>query len=188
MPTAPAMSPRDAPAAASSLARQIWRSWRASMNWIRSGGSRLRSMFVHSASARGTSPRPIALVSSKMRVLARLGDQVFDVVDADRALAADVDAPAARAPARAARGRARQRRQRAGGVGLDVDAAGARLAAQPAGERVVPQRREHVQEAALAQRRERAQPDVDLVADQQQAGRRGWDPRRRRPAARGRRP
>ena len=46
---------------------------------------RLRSMLAVSESERGTSPTPIALVSSEDRVLARLGDQVLDVVDADRA-------------------------------------------------------------------------------------------------------
>ena len=90
---------------------------------MRSAGSRLRSMFVSSASARVDVAGADRLGQLEDAVLARLGDQVLDVVDADRPLAADVDRQLLqrlRQPAQLGPG---QRRQRVGGVGRDGDLA-----------------------------------------------------------------
>ena len=101
--------------------------------------------------------------------LARLGDQILDGLDADR-LVAGVERQLIERLRQAAEVGAGGGGQRLRGVGGDGQLARARLGAHPAGERLVAQRREDVQVAALLQRLERLEADVDLVGDQEEAG------------------
>ena len=172
MPTPEAMSPREAPDADELLGAPDWRRWRASMNWMRSAGSRLRSMFASSASARRTSPAPIALVSSKTACSRVSATRSSTSATAIGPIAADVDRQLLQRLRQAAEVGAGQRRQRRGGVGLQRDLARARFGAQPAGERLIAQAARTRAGSRACAAPERAQPDVDLVADQQQARRR----------------
>ena len=172
MPTREAISRRGAPAPSSSLARQICRSWRSSMNWMRSGGSRLRSRLPSSARAARVWPAPIALVSSKMprsRLSGTTASTCAAVTGAPApAYSATCSSTGARRPELGAGGLG----QGAGGVGLEPQPAAPGLGRQPVGQLPVAQGGEVVQVAAPCAGPRRTSADRrPCPAHQDQAGR-----------------
>jgi len=112
-------------------------------------------MLASRRSARSTSPSPIRLGQLEHAALARLGDQLLDVLEPDALALANVKGQLLERLAQAAEigpGDFGQRRRR---VGVERDLALARLAREPAAELAIAQRREVVEEASLAHGRER---------------------------------